>query len=109
MVKKRKEALRLNSGNKVKIIKEHLINKRTVSEICDEYKISPAVFYRWQNDFFERGHVVFDSSETKKQDSREGELLSEIKELRNKLTVQNSVMLELMEEHVKVKKNFGMS
>ena len=109
MARTRKEATRLNSENKVKIIKEHLLNKRAVSEICDEYKISPAVFYRYQADFFERGSIVFDSSELRKNDSREGELLSEIKELRNKLSTQNSVMLELMEDHVKLKKKFGWS
>jgi len=37
----------------------------------------------------------------------ESDLSLENKELRQKLSAQNSVMLELMEEHVKLKKKIG--
>jgi len=36
---------------KVSIIRMHLIEKQSVSDLCDEYEIAPSVYYRWQKQF----------------------------------------------------------
>ena len=36
---------------KVQILRRHLVDKTPVSDICDEYRLQPAVFYRWQKIF----------------------------------------------------------
>ena len=47
------------AGEKVSILRRHLIEKVTVSDLCDEHKISPSVYYRWQTQFFEGGEKAF--------------------------------------------------
>ncbi len=44
---------------KVKILKEHLVEHVAVSDLCDKYKLQPTVFYRWQKEFFENGAAAF--------------------------------------------------
>ena len=34
---------------KVRILRLHLVERRAVSDICDELGLNPNVFYRWQN------------------------------------------------------------
>jgi putative transposase len=37
-----------------------LIEKEAISKICEENRLQPKLFYRWQQEFFERGQVVFE-------------------------------------------------
>lgn len=89
---------------KVDILKKHLVEKDQVSDLCDKHDIHPNVFYRWQKVLFENGAMAFKSKKSKKATSR---LEIENEELRKKLANKNEVIAELMEEHVKLKKNFG--
>jgi hypothetical protein len=40
---------------KVAILRRHLIDHVPVSDICDEHRLSPALFYLCQKQFFENG------------------------------------------------------
>ena len=40
---------------KVAILRRHLLEHEPVSKLCDELGLQPAVFYRWQKEFFENG------------------------------------------------------
>jgi transposase-like protein len=44
----RKKLKNYTPEEKVRILKEHLINGIPVSEICDQHQLQPIVFYRWQ-------------------------------------------------------------
>ncbi|MFQ5401417.1 MAG: transposase [Anaerolineae bacterium] len=46
--RKRKQ---FQAAEKVSIIRQHLIDKQSVSDICDEYGIAPSVYYRWQKQY----------------------------------------------------------
>jgi len=48
-----KERRWFDAKHKVKIIREHLIDKRHLSELCEQYGIAPTQFYQWQELFFE--------------------------------------------------------
>lgn len=100
MKRKRKTYL---PEKKVAIIKRHLVDKVPVSDLCDEYRLNPTVFYRWQKEFFENGSLAFvkESSRKKRQEQKR------IEALEDKLQRKNEVLSELMEEHVKLKKSFG--
>ena len=39
---------------KVSILREHLIERTPVSDLCDKHGIHPTLFYQWQKTFFER-------------------------------------------------------
>ena len=88
---------------KVAILKKHLLEGVPLSDICDQYGLHPSVFYRWQREFFEKGHLIFQQF----KDSRTNKLEKKVSKLEQKLTQKNEVLSELMEEHIKLKKNLG--
>jgi transposase-like protein len=92
-----------SGAEKVAILKRHLVDRVPVSDLCDEYKLNPTVFYRWQKEFFEHGAAAFDRNKTKKKNQEE----IKIQALEQKLQRKNEVLSELMEEHVKLKKDLG--
>ena len=44
---------------KVAVLRRHLLEKVPVSDLCDQLSIAPTLFYRWQKEFFENGHLAF--------------------------------------------------
>jgi transposase len=90
---------------KVAILKRHLIDKVSVSDLCDELHLYPNQFYGWLKDFFENGHVAFDNGrKTKAVDDAKDQ---KIQQLEAKLVRKNEVMAELMEAHTELKKSLG--
>lgn len=88
---------------KVSILRKHLLEHVPISQICEEYKLQPTVFYRWQKQFFENGALAFISTTPRVSSSSE----KRIKALEDKLQRKNEVVAELMEDHVRLKKEFG--
>ena len=87
---------------KVVIVRRHLLEQVPVSDLSDEYEISPTVFYRWQKQLFEKGAAAYrrDSDSTLP-------LTRRIKHLEGKLATKNEVIAELMEAQVQQKKALG--
>ena len=50
----------LTPEQKVSLIREHLIDGVSVSDLCDQHGISPVVFYNWQRQLFENAPACFD-------------------------------------------------
>lgn len=48
----RKKRYNYTPEEKVIILKRHLVERIQVSDLCDEYKLQPKVFYAWQQQFF---------------------------------------------------------
>jgi transposase len=88
---------------KVAILRRHLIDHVPISDLCDEHQLSPTLFYLWQKPFFENGSVAFE----RKNAAPESHLQRTIAALRDKLQRKNEVVAELMEEHIKLKKELG--
>lgn len=86
---------RYTSSEKLKMLKLHLLDKRPVSEICKEYNVTPANFYRWQQQLFENGESAFE---------REGPRNAEIERLEATLSKRESALVDLMQEHLELKK-----
>jgi len=79
------------------------VDKVPVSDVCDQHGLSPTVFYRWQKQFFENGPSAFVSKRKSKLTLQE----RRIQQLEEKLATKNEVVSELMEAHLKLKKNLG--
>jgi len=88
---------------KVAILKRHLVEKVPVSDLCDELNLNPNVFYNWQKQFFEHGAAAFKRTRRRQVDPKD----QKIEKLEAKLVQKNEVLIELMEEHVKLKKELG--
>jgi len=99
----RKRRYNYTAEEKVTLIKRHLIDKVPVSDICDQNSLQPTVFYRWQKEFFENGAAAFQKTNNRKKKQSQ----RRIEALEKKLQTKNEVLSELMEEHVKLKKNLG--
>ena len=90
-------------AEKVAILKRHLVNGEPISDICDELKLNPNLFYRWQKTFFENGAKAFENN-GKRSTSHTHRRLVELKE---KLVEKDSVISDLVTELIKSKKNDG--
>jgi transposase len=91
---------------KVAILRRHLVEKVPVSDLCDEFELSPTVFYVWQKTFFEQGAAAFERS-AKKSQAAECAKDRKIAALESKLVTKNEVIAELLEENVRSKKALG--
>ena len=101
----RKKTRQFTPDEKVAILRQHLIERKLVSEICEENELQPSVFYRWQKQFFEQGSAAFHSQNSEK--TQITKLKQKVDVLQNKLQTKNEVLSELMEEHVQLKKKIG--
>jgi transposase-like protein len=90
---------------KVAIVKRHLLENTPISKLCDEFEISPTLFYQWQRQLFENAHLAFENGRKSKavDDAKD----QKIERLEAKLQRKDSVMAELMEEHTLLKKELG--
>jgi transposase len=95
-----------SAPDKVAILRLHLLEKKPVSDVCDQFGISPNLFYRWQREFFENGAAAFTTYGKPRKAIEEGKD-RKIAALEDKLRVKNEVLAELMEEHVQLKKELG--
>lgn len=91
---------------KVGILREHLLDQRPVSEVCDRHHIQVSQFYLWQKEFFENGHRAF-AGRGRRQRQLEDVRQQKIESLEARLQRKDSVIAELMQEHVELKKNLG--
>ena len=94
---------RFNSQQKAAILREHLVDKTPVSDLCDKHGINPTVFYRWQKAAFENLPALFDrdqKSETRALESRNAKLQSQ-------LARKDEVIATIMEDLVATKKLSG--
>ena len=102
-----KQRRHFDGTQKVAILKRHLIDKVPISNLCDELDIYPNQFYDWLKKFFENGHLAFANGRKNKavEDAKD----HKIERLEAKLQRKDTVLGELMEEHVLLKKSLGDS
>ena len=91
---------------KVALLRLHLLEKKPVSDLCEEHNLSVNLFYLWQKQFFENGAAAFANAGKRSQalqDAKDRKIAA----LEEKLQRKNEVLSELMEEHVQLKKELG--
>ena len=91
---------------KIKILREHLLEKRPISEVCEKHQITPTQFYQWQKTFFENGAAAFAKNVTSRASSQTEQRLAK---LEDKLQRKDEVIAEIMAEHILLKKELGES
>lgn len=89
---------------KVRIIKRHLLEGVSVSALCSELGLRPTVFYRWQKEFFEQGHRCFEPVSNKRKEDR---LEQANADLSARIQQKDTVIADLLEDHVRLKKELG--
>lgn len=90
---------------KFKIIKEQMTTKTSVTEICKKYDISAGNFYKWQEKFLKGALENFKKSDEGPTKAE----LRRIEELEKKNTRMQSVITEIVQENIELKKSLGDS
>lgn len=96
---------KFSAEDKAAILRKHLVDKKPVSDVCDEYSIQPSVFYTWQRQLVENMASAFDGR--RQHNGREEKLASKVEALEAKLAKKDNVIAEISEEFVRLKKEFG--
>jgi len=94
---------RFTAQEKVAILRLHLLEHTPVSDLCDQHGIHPTMFYRWQKELFENAATALEARSRRPSEAKD----RRIAVLEEKLQRKNEVLSELMEEHIKLKKELG--
>jgi transposase len=100
---------RFSGDEKAKILKRHLSDRVPISDLCDEHGIQPSVVYGWLKIAMENLASAFDGGT--KAASRQGKdaaLMREVEALRARVAKKDSVIADISEEYVVLKKSLGV-
>jgi transposase len=103
MSRKRSRRANFTAAQKVSIVREHLLGRVPISDLCDRHGLKPNQFYLWQKRLFEQGAKAFESP----RDSRERQLERKLQKLQNVAREKDEVIAEVAAEMVRLKKGFG--
>jgi transposase len=95
-----------SAQEKVAILREHFVDKVPVSQVCDKHGLGPTAFYRWQKEFFEKGAMIF-QGRTERPARQAKDLQARNQALQARLARKDEVIAELMEDHIRLKKELG--
>jgi len=101
-----KQRRSFSGAEKMAILREHLVEKVPVSEVCEKHGIQPTQFYTWQKQLFENGASVFEKPRAKSSRQVAAEQ-RKIEALEAKIRNKDEVLAELMSDHVALKKSLG--
>ena len=96
-----KKRFHYTAENKVKILLEHLDNQVPISELSERYGVHPTMLYKWKKELFEGALETFSSKHKRHNDRKD----IKTKALEEKLKKKDSLIVELLEENIKLKKN----
>lgn len=99
----RKRRPNFKPDEKVGILREVLLDRDPVSDVCERHRIQPSQFYTWQKQLFENGEAAF----TSEADRERRKLERVIRRLTERLAKKDEVIAAISEEHVALKKEAG--
>lgn len=108
MAEDKRSRRRFSSEDKAAVVKRHALGGEAVSSICESLGIAPNQFYRWQKELFDHAAAAFDvKGQGRSQDSRTARLERENERLRGQLAHKDTVIADVTEEYVRLKKTLG--
>ena len=91
--------------HKIAILREHLLEKVPVSQVCDKHGLNPTLFYRWQKELFDHAAAAFEvKGRGKRRDGKARQLEKRVESLEAKLAHKDNVIAEITEDYVRLKK-----
>jgi transposase len=103
MSEQRKRKPNFTAEQKVRIVRQHLLERTPISDLCDQHGISPTQFYTWQKQLFEHGTKAFENG----RNTRERELERKLAKLQTTTREKDEVIAEVTRELVFLKKADG--
>ena len=79
---------RHTAEQKAELLRQHVAEKKPVSEVCNEAEIQPSLFYTWQRELLAGAHTVFSF---RRAPSREKELEEKLSRLEAKVARKDQI------------------
>lgn len=105
MSKSQRRRRSFSPEEKAAILRRHLSDKVAVSDLAEEYGIQPSLLYQWQRQLLDQAALALQPP--RRTDRREAKLQERVEALEAKLQKKDSVIAEISEEYVKLKKELG--
>jgi transposase len=107
---KKRQRRQFSPEDKATILRRHLVDRVPVSDLCDEYKIQPTLFYLWQRQAFEHlGAALQDGRTARGQQQTAATERARIDALEAKLAKKDAIIAFIASEHLALKKSLGES
>jgi transposase len=91
---------------KAEIVRRHLAGKEPVSNLADEFGLQPSQIHNWVKLVLDQAEKAFQHGPGRPPRVEQAKS-RKIEQLQAKLVQKNEVIAELMEDHVKLKKELG--
>ena len=98
----KKERRHWSAEEKTQLLRRHLIEKIPVSKICEEARLAPSLFHRWQEQLFVNAALALEGKRPARNPDQQ-----RIEKLEQKIRQKDEVLAELMAEHIALKKELG--
>lgn len=92
----------LSSEQKAAILREWIESGLPVSDVAEKYNVTPNDLYRWRKQLLENASELFSRKRNESSSQKEKE---RIQQLEAKLKQRNSLISELAQENLELKKN----
>ena len=99
------QVTRLTAQQKIAALREYLVDKSPVSEVCAKYDCAPSVFYKWRDDLFANGASVLETKKNPVVENRQILAANEkVQRLQATLALREQAISELVTDVVRLKK-----
>ncbi len=96
---------RLTPQQKIAALREYLVDKKPVSEVCSKYDCAPSVFYKWRDDLFANGASVLEPKKSPVVENRQVLAANEkLQRLQATLALREQAISELVTDVIRLKK-----
>jgi transposase len=99
---------------KATILRRHFVDQVPVSELCEEYRIQPSLFYVWQRQMWDNLGLALENGNRGQVSAKEESLQKRIQVLEEtlaqreaKLAKKDRVIAEISAEYVQLKNELG--
>jgi transposase len=103
----RKNRRSFSAEQKATMLRRHFVDKVAVSDLCDEYKIQPSLFYFWQRQALENLERAVEAPGERDAARRQAEQERKIATLEARVAKKDAIIAEISEEYVTLKKPLG--
>ncbi len=91
---------RMSAKEKMMVLRELLEGKVPIGELSEKYRIHLNVIYNWKKTLFEKGETLFEDKREKTNNKSQ----EKINRLETKLKDKDSLISEIVEDNVRLKK-----
>jgi transposase len=107
---KKRQRRYFSPEDKAAILRRHLVDHVPVSDLCDEYKMQPTLFYLWQRQAFEHLSAALPDGRTTRGQQQGGAAdRARVQALEATVAKKDAVIAFIAAEHLALKKSLGES